>query len=150
VDEAAPGVERVYPLRWERGRPVPFPTIYWLWDQRLASAIARLESAGWIATIEQQIAESPELAAAFAADHRRYAQTRWTMLNDADREAVIAAGLGENFRARGIAGIADPRRVKCLHAHVAHHLADPAGNTAARLLVDAGVLTLPEPVGHSQ
>lgn len=117
-------IDVVYPLRWERGRPVPFPTIYWLKPGELHRAVANLERQGLIAELEERIQNDASFRDAVHDDHRRYIAQRWAMLTEDDRTAVEEFGLREHFHERGIAGIADFNHVKCLHAHVAHALAD--------------------------
>jgi len=66
------------------------------------------------------------------------------MLTDADRAIVEASpSLSRSFRG-GIAGIANLDTVKCLHAHMAHHLArrDQGGTTLGRLIKDQLQLSL--------
>jgi len=129
--------ETVYPLRRGRdGRPEPFPTLYWLTDPRLCRDVADLERRGTIRAIEAEAGRDAGLRAALAEDHARYARRRWAALTAGDRRAVEAAGLVEALRDRGVGGVADFATIKCLHAHVAHHLGDPAGNAVARRLVE--------------
>ena len=129
--------EIVYPLRRAaNGSSTPFPTIYWLTDPALDRAIANLERQGAIGETERIIQNDPVLLASFRADHERYRDARWAMLTDADRAEVEASpSMLASFRA-GIAGTAKFSTVKCLHAHVAHYLADAAGNTIAQLLIE--------------
>ena len=92
-----------------RNRPIdahgePFPTSYWLTCPRAVKAVARLESEGWIARLN----DDPELAPAIEAAHRGYAAEREEM-----REGAGAWG-----------GVGGARAgIKCLHAHYAYHLA---------------------------
>jgi len=135
VTAAPAGFESVYPLRRGRGgRLEPFPTRYWLTDPGLCHALADLERRGTIRAVEADARRDRALLAALADDHARYAAARWAALTPGDRAAAEAAGLAGAVRDRGVGGVADFTTVKCLHAHVAHHLADPAGNTVARLL----------------
>jgi hypothetical protein len=103
----------------------PMPTRYWLVDPGLCAAVARLESAGGCRRAEAEI-DPQEIARA----HARYA---------AERDAAIPAGHRGPRPSGGVGGAA--RGVKCLHAHLAHHLAggdDAVGRwVAARLAPDA-------------
>ena len=82
----------------------PFPTTFWLTCPGLVAAIGRLESDGGVATLEQRLAEEPELAAAFRDGRRRQIALRPT-----------GAPLGIGGTRRELA-------VKCLHAHAAFAL----------------------------
>lgn len=95
----APAVIRNAP-RDDRGRP--FPTRDWLACRALVDAVSRLEATGGVRALEGD----PEIAEALAAAHRRHASLHG----------------GHN-----VAGVADPARVKCLHAHLAFALAEGGG-----------------------
>ncbi len=126
-------IEAVYPLRLKRGRPTPFPTIYWLRDPALDRAVADLERRGLIADIEKRLLDDEALRTELHADHARYRDQRWAVLSDADRAVVEASeSLQRSFRG-GVGGVADFDHVKCLHAHVAHAIADK--NTIGKLVL---------------
>ena len=85
----------------------PFPTLYWLTCTRAVSAIGTLEAVGRMNELTARLADDPEFADAFAAAERDYVDRR-----DALFPLGSAGGIG--------GGPSD--RVKCLHAHYAHHL----------------------------
>jgi hypothetical protein len=92
----------------------PMPTRYWLVDPDLVVAVSRLEASGGV-----RLAEADVDRDAVAAAHRRAA---------AERDAAIPDG---HIGPRPSGGVAGTRTgVKCLHAHLAAHLAgddDPVG-----------------------
>jgi hypothetical protein len=92
----------------------PMPTRFYLVGAELVREVSRLEAAGGVKAAEADI-DPAELAAL----HRRY---------EAERDADIAAD-HQGPRPRG--GVGGTRvGVKCLHAHLAYHLAggdDPVG-----------------------
>jgi exopolyphosphatase/guanosine-5'-triphosphate,3'-diphosphate pyrophosphatase len=93
----------------------PFPTTYWLSCPTAAKAVARLESAGWIARINERANTDAAFSVELDAAHAAYAE---------DRASDLPAALGWG----GVGGT--QRGVKCLHAHYAYHLAggdDPVG-----------------------
>ncbi|MGH2810834.1 MAG: DUF501 domain-containing protein, partial [Actinomycetota bacterium] len=95
----------------------PFPTLWWLTCKKLAAAVGRLESGGWMAALNERLSREPDLRRALAGSTDTYTAAR-------DRIRVI--------NSTGHPG-GGPGRVKCLHAHVAHHLAagdNPAGRLA--------------------
>ncbi|MCS7198186.1 MAG: DUF501 domain-containing protein [Candidatus Bipolaricaulota bacterium] len=118
-----PAVIRVAPLLIEDDRIEPFPTLFWLTCPILREQLARLEERGVIAQVEAELARDATLQARYIEDHRRYAAERFALLAPHERELLQERGWLEALRDRGIAGIADLRTVKCLHAHYAHHLA---------------------------
>jgi exopolyphosphatase/guanosine-5'-triphosphate,3'-diphosphate pyrophosphatase len=97
----------------------PFPTTFWLTCPTAVKAVARLESAGWIARMNERAEADAEFGARLRAAHEAYARERARLHADA-----------ESF-----GGVGGTRQgVKCLHAHYANHLAggdDPVGRWVA-------------------
>lgn len=113
-------------VRDDRGNPVvirnapllddgtPMPTRWWLVDPEMRRAVSRIEARGGVRQAEREV-DGLELAQA----HRRYA---------AERDAALPPG-HEGPRPHGGVG-GTSTGVKCLHAHLAWHLAggdDPVG-----------------------
>ncbi len=99
----------------------PMPTRYWLVDPGLRRSVDRLESRGGVRAAEQAV-DPGELAAA----HLRYA---------AERDSAVPGGWDGPLPSGGVGGTR--RGVKCLHAHLAWHLAggdDPVGRWVVRAL----------------
>jgi len=103
-----PTVVRVRP-RLEDG--TPFPTVFWLTCPLARSAVGRLEAEHRMVGLGQRLASDPELAAAQVGAADRYVAFR-------DRLGEPEPPLPGRPTAGGL-----PDRVKCLHVHVAHHLA---------------------------
>jgi len=93
----------------------PFPTTYWLTCPDAVKAISRIESEGWIASLNERMTDDEAFRASVEAAHDVYA---------ADRATDLAA-------AHAWGGVAGTRiGIKCLHAHYAYRLAggdDPVG-----------------------
>ncbi|MGI8983277.1 MAG: DUF501 domain-containing protein [Acidimicrobiales bacterium] len=92
----------------------PMPTRYWLVDDDLRRAVSTLEAGGGVRAAEAAV-DPTEVAAA----HARHA---------AERDAALPAGHAGPRPSGGVAGTRTG--VKCLHAHLAWHLAggdDPIG-----------------------
>jgi hypothetical protein len=106
----------------------PFPTTYWLTCPLLVSEVGEVESAGGADVWTRRVERDRRLARLLG------------MADAAYRVARSEEGGGEDPCAdTGIAGTRDPRRVKCLHAHVAAYLAgipDPVGEAIAAGLTD--------------
>jgi uncharacterized protein len=103
-----PTVVRVDP-RLEDG--TPFPTTFWLACPLLRSAVGRMEADHEMVRLNERLAEDDGAPAEYAATAERYV---------AFRDALGAPG--EPLDGAPTAG-GMPGRVKCLHVHLAHHLA---------------------------
>lgn len=92
----------------------PMPTRYWLVDRALVTAVSRIEAAGGVRQAEAAV--DPEV---LAAAHAAYA---------AERDGAVSV---DHVGPRPSGGVGGTRKgVKCLHAHLANHLAtgdDPVG-----------------------
>ncbi|MEE4277391.1 MAG: DUF501 domain-containing protein [Halieaceae bacterium] len=110
----------------------PFPTLYWLIDPALKLRIDREEASGAIARIQERVDASRALRESMAADHRAHIELRDSFLDETERRLVEAHGFQSALAARGIGGIADFTRVRCLHTWYAAHLV--VANTIGRLL----------------
>ena len=116
--DGGPAVIRNAPLLADG---TPMPTLYWLVDPALCRLVSSLEAAGGVRAAEAEV-PPPELAAA----HARYA---------AERDAALPSDHRGPRPSGGVGGTA--RGVKCLHAHLAWHLAggdDPVGRWVAERL----------------
>lgn len=104
----------------------PFPTRYWLSCPLAVRRASRLEAGGGVREAEARLARDPDLAAALERAHARYA---------AERDGAVPDEAPHRPRG-GVGGVS--RGVKCLHAHLADHLAgndNPVGaDVAARAL----------------
>jgi len=85
----------------------PMPTRYYLVGEALVKAVSRVEAVGAVDEVEAELGH--ELIADI---HRRYEQERDAAIDD------------DHVGHRPSGGVGGTRvGVKCLHAHVAHHLA---------------------------
>jgi len=114
-----PQVVRVHPLMERK----PFPTLFWLSCPFLVRAVSELEARGEIDRWEREVAKDPNLATALREAHCAYALERASHLSAEERRSFGSSGMLDSLTERGIGGIADFARVKCLHLHVAHSLA---------------------------
>jgi hypothetical protein len=120
-----------HPRSSEQAIVEPFPTIFWISHPVLRILISQLELSGFGAELEGRLQQDAVAQEKMNRAHKAYAQTRSAMMRPIDREQYMSetASASNWIRAaldetkRGIAGIRNPRAVKCLHAHVAHHLA---------------------------
>ncbi|MGB0732818.1 MAG: DUF501 domain-containing protein [Pontibacterium sp.] len=110
----------------------PFPTLYWLCSKDIYQAIAALETAGLVKTLEARIEQDEALKSGHLADQARYRDLRWAATTDAQRARISELGFTELFNNYGIGGIAQWDKIRCLHMQYAYHLAE--GSTLGRLL----------------
>jgi uncharacterized protein len=118
-----PTVVRVDP-RLEDG--TPFPTTFWLACPLLRSAAGRMEADHEMVRLNERLAEDAALRSEYAATAGRYVAFR-------DRLGEPSPPLDGSPTAGGL-----PNRVKCLHVHLAHHLAtgdNPVGAHVADALL---------------
>ncbi|GAA1397123.1 DUF501 domain-containing protein [Catellatospora coxensis] len=91
----------------------PFPTLFYLTCPRATAECSRLESAGLMKEMNEQLRTDPELRAAYLKAHEDYLTRREAIGNVPEIENVSAGGM--------------PDRVKCLHVHLGHALAAGPG-----------------------
>jgi hypothetical protein len=97
----------------------PFPTTFYLTHPVITSAVSRLEAAGVMNGMNEQLAGDQDLAAAYRSAHEAYLAAR----------AAIGerSGIGAVPEIDGISAGGMPTRVKCLHVLVGHSLAAGPG-----------------------
>lgn len=117
-DDGSPRVIRVASL--VDGKP--FPTLFWLVDPGLAYRIDQVEADGLIARLQARVDADPELQAAMAADHRAHIALRRQYMSAQTRSEIERLGFAGVFEQRGIGGIEDFTRIRCLHTWYAAHL----------------------------
>lgn len=105
----------------------PFPTLYYLTHPLAVAAASRLEAAGVMKTMNEDLQSDEDLKAAYRKAHESYL---------ADRLAVAKVPQIEGISAGGM-----PDRVKCLHVLFAHSLAkgpgvNPLGDRALELVTE--------------
>jgi len=124
-----PQVLRVSPIL----QASPFPTLYWLTDPTLIAEIGRIESSGWIKRLEKDvIPNNRELQTRMIQDNIRYIKERWSYLPHTD--SAPSAAIARVLRHRGIGGIIDFTRVRCLHMQYAYHLMSDNGTAIGQLI----------------
>jgi hypothetical protein len=97
----------------------PFPTTFYLTHPVITSAVSRLEAAGVMNSMNEQLAGDAGLAAAYRSAHEEYLAAR----------AAIGerSGIGAVPEIDGVSAGGMPTRVKCLHVLVGHSLAAGSG-----------------------
>jgi uncharacterized protein len=101
----------------------PFPTLLWLTCPVLVRRASTLESSGCMAELTRRLGADAGLRARLAEALRRYRARRDAHEVVSDSGAPPGGGV---------------ERVKCLHAHLAHELADPPDPAGAIALALGG------------
>jgi uncharacterized protein len=117
------------------GEGEPFPTTYYLTCPHLVAAVSRLEAAGGVERWSERVAEEPELARSLdeaTAKQRAIRRGLAAGRTGADEGTSLELGIG---------GSRNPRRLKCLHAHVAFALANPGYELGEQVVAE-----LPRPL----
>jgi len=123
-----PSVIRVASLVDER----PFPTLYWLIDRDLCYRIDQLEASGLIAQFQAQVDADIALQNKLAADHALHIEKRLQFMSSDVRDSLEALGYLDVLQKKGIGGIGDFTRIRCLHTWYGAHRIDP--NTIGEML----------------
>ena len=110
----------------------PFPNLYWLIDPRLVYRIDCDEAGGLIHRLQERVDKRPELRDGMVADHLAFIDLRNNSMSHAIRTQLQKLGYFQLLQRRGIGGIADFGRIRCLHTWYAAHLIVP--NTVGQLL----------------
>ena len=144
---------RAIPVADERGEPLvirvasvvddkPFPTLYWLVGAELCLRIDRLEAAGWIARLQDRVDGSTALQQAMQDDHARHREERSRFLSSDERQMLSEKRMQAELDERGIGGISEPSRIRCLHTWYAAHLVTPnaIGQLVDELLAESEYL----------
>jgi len=144
---------RAIPVADERGEPLvirvasvvdekPFPTLYWLVGAELCLLIDRLEAAGWIARLQDRVDGSTALQQAMQDDHARHREERSRFLSSDERQMLSEKRMQAALDERGIGGISEPSRIRCLHTWYAAHLVTPnaIGQLVDELLAESEYL----------
>jgi hypothetical protein len=102
----------------------PFPTLYYLTQPAATAAVSTLEASGYMAELQELLAQDQAIAQQYLQAHQSYL---------AEREAIEVVEELTDFSAGGM-----PTRVKCLHALVGHSLAKgPGVNPIGDLALEA-------------
>jgi hypothetical protein len=127
----------MYPLRVDpkgrgSGEPVPWVNLYFLVCPKLVQSVGRLEQAGYIDIFDKRVEENDAFAKSLVEDHKLYAEQRWSLLSNADKEYAERKKYTTTLRETGICGMKYFKRVKCLHAHYGFYLASSKATLVGR------------------
>lgn len=121
--EGFPQVIMNFPLEINNKGEIWFPTLFWLTCPYLHYQISKLENSGFIKRLETLILDKPFYRVLFLQDQKRcmdIREERFSYLRIHDSN-------GLRFFKRGIGGVSNMYKVKCLHLHYAFFLATGGG-----------------------
>lgn len=110
----------------------PFPTLFWLVDPQLSLRIDAAEARGVIKQLQERIDGDEGLRHTMRLDHLAHITLRENYMSSSMKDRIHALGYTGVLRDRGIGGIADFSRIRCLHTWYASHLV--VSNTIGDLL----------------
>lgn len=110
----------------------PFPTLFWLLDPDLCYRIDQVEASGLIKQFQERIDQDMAIQAAMASDHRAHIKLREEYMSPRIRQRLVELGFSDVLKSKGIGGIADYSRIRCLHTWYGAHLVVP--NTIGTML----------------
>jgi len=140
----APFLRPAFPSGERAGDPIePMPTIFWLTCPFLVDEVAKLESAGGVKRYERLLENDEELFREYLAAHQTYREMRLSLLSPEELKYAKGKGL-RSILESGIAGIMNPKRVKCLHAQLAHFLATGQNPIGRRVAQELATLACPD------
>lgn len=137
------GVQEI-PIRGKDGRPVvirvrsmvrgkPFPNLFWLTDPILKKEIDKVEATGIIKNLENEILKADEeFKSRLIQDHKNYIELRLKYMQEEEDLKDLCPEYLEALKTKGIGGLSDYSRVRCLHMHFAHYLV--SGNSVGEWL----------------
>ncbi|TNE98802.1 MAG: DUF501 domain-containing protein [Deltaproteobacteria bacterium] len=137
------GVQEI-PIRGKDGRPVvirvrsmvrgkPFPNLFWLTDPILKKEIDKVEATGLIKNLENEILKADDdFKNRLIQDHKNYIELRLKYMQEEEDLKDLRPEYLEALKTKGIGGLSDYSRVRCLHMHFAHYLV--SGNSVGEWL----------------
>jgi hypothetical protein len=96
----------------------PFPTLFWLTCPLLRREVSLLESQGLISYFEDIMERDRDFAEAYSLAHNETRLLKQSILEELQLSEWLETALIE----RGIGGLKDRRKVKCLHLQLANFL----------------------------
>lgn len=130
----------------ESGILSAYSTAYWLSCPLLRRSLRWLERRGWLDAFQEEVDGDPALQQGLKEAQREHARVRAALLPPAVRERLQSDPQLKQQRIileeTGVAGVTDPHSVKCLHAHLADHLArgpNPIGEAVLEELRALGI-----------
>lgn len=120
----------------------PFPILFWLTCPKLVKSVSKLEDEGMAKLWQQRITKSKRLAELLQEAQSDYQQRLSKLVKRQICSHQNQAKFEKQFdyaHYKGIGGVEDSNKIKCLHAHYAHFLAtgkNPVGEMVAEALGD--------------
>lgn len=103
----------------------PFPNLFWLVDAALVYKIDGDEARGLIRELQYQVDNTPKLQRGMIEDHNLFIALRNDYMTASVKQQLQGRNFYEVLQRRGIGGIEDFGRIRCLHTWYASHLVVP-------------------------
>lgn len=116
-----PAVLRVAPLVDNK----PFPTLFWLVHPEICYWLDGLEAKGVISELQAEVDRSEGFKAAMVDYHHWYIKERWASAEDELVDRIKELGYEPALNKKGVGGLGDYARVRCLHTWYGAHLVRP-------------------------
>ncbi len=121
----------------------PFPTLYWLTCPLLRSGVSRLENGEFREVLRRRMEEDEGFSSSLREAEREYRRRQEEWAEQMGVDMLVRELLPDN---RGIGGTVS-LGLKCLHAHLAHYLADGSNPVGREVMAGLGDIQRLECVG---
>lgn len=96
-----------------------FSNLFWLSCPWLAKELSKWEACGWVKKFQNWVEQDEVFAQAYYQAQQIFYRFKKRLV---EMDATLPAGIKEDLLKRGIGGVSDWKKVKCLHAHYANWL----------------------------
>ncbi len=96
-----------------------FSNLFWLSCPWLVKELAKWEAEGWVKKFQKRLKEDEVFARAYYQSHLIFYRFKESLI---ELEPALPPGIKGDLLKRGIGGVSDWEKVKCLHAHYASWL----------------------------
>lgn len=131
-NKGEPAVLRVAPLVDQK----PFPTLFWLVHPDICYWLDGLEASGFIAQLQSLVDASDALQQELSDYHHWYIAERWRSATPELTDEIDRLGYRAALDTKGVGGLGDYQRIRCLHTWYGAHLVKP--NPVGQWLDDIG------------
>ncbi len=116
-----PAVLRVEPLVGDK----PFPTLFWLIHPVICYWLDRLEANGVIGELQAEVDRNLPMQEKMGDYHRWYISERWRSASSTLQEKISQLGYREALEQKGVGGLGNYGRIRCLHTWYGAHIVKP-------------------------
>lgn len=96
-----------------------FSNLFWLSCPWLVKEVSKWEAEGWVKKFQERLETDEVFAQAFHRSQLTFCKFKERLI---ELEPALPAAIKKDLLKRGIGGVSDWKKVKCLHAHYANWL----------------------------